>query len=306
MPLNEIGRRYAERLLQTDLEEVRQQQQARSTEVGADFSRRNMIHSGMYIKARADLLIRFIEESGQARAASLLKAYERQGLPFDDQALQEITTEVNQYCHSQQHNAVGTIGPLISQTFAGQAPANLHDSIVQGIVSGASGVMARLTRDLAIKRDEVILDEMKTRKVYAAGLGKRWDVFISHASEDKDDFVRPLAAALQVSGLSPWYDETALTVGDSLRKKIDEGLANSRYGIVVLSHSFFAKNWPQKELDGLMSREVAGTKVILPVWHNIMFDEVRGYSPMLSGLVAAKSSEGLEIVVRKLREAMGL
>lgn len=75
---------------------------------------------------------------------------------------------------------------------------------------------------------------------------------------------------------------------------------------MILSHSFFAKNWPQKELDGLMSREVAGTKVILPVWHNITFDEVHGYSPMLSGLVAAKSSEGLEIVVRKLREAMGL
>jgi hypothetical protein len=75
---------------------------------------------------------------------------------------------------------------------------------------------------------------------------------------------------------------------------------------VVLSHSFFAKEWPQQELDGLMAREVAGAKVILPVWHDITFEEVRGYSPILSGRVAAKSSEGLDTVVRRLREAMGL
>ena len=306
MPLNDVGRRYADRLLQASLEETLQRQQARTSEVIVDFTRRNMMQSGMHIKARADLLVQFVEDMGRARMDSLLKAYERQGLPFDDTALSEITSEVNRYCHSRQHNAVGTMGPLINQTFPGQAPANLSDSIVKGIVSGVSGIMARLTRELDIKRDEIILDDLKNRKVYAAGLGKRWDVFISHASEDKDGFVRPLAEALQASGLLPWYDETALTVGDSLRRKIDEGLANSRYGIVVLSHAFFAKEWPQQELDGLMSREVAGAKVILPVWHSITFDEVRGYSPMLSGRVAAKSSEGLDTVVKKLREAMGL
>jgi len=293
-------------MFQTSQEEALRRQQARTSEVTADFIQRNMVQSGMYIKARADLLIQLIDQLGQARADSLLKAYERQGLPFDDAALSEITTEVNQYCHSQQHHAVAAIGPLISQTFAGPRPSNLLDSIVKGVESGVSGIIARLIRNLSIKRDEVILDEMKTRKVYAAGLGKRWDVFISHASEDKDGFVRPLAAALQTSGLFPWYDESALTVGDTLRGKIDEGLANSRYGIVVLSHAFFAKNWPQQELDGLMSREVAGAKVILPVWHNITVEEVRGYSPMLSGRVAAKSSEGLDTVVRKVREAMGL
>jgi hypothetical protein len=147
---------------------------------------------------------------------------------------------------------------------------------------------------------------MKLRKAYAAGLGKRWDVFVSHASEDKQDFVNGLAEGLSKSGLSVWYDDFTLKVGDSLRRRIDEGLANSRYGIVVISHSFFTKNWPQQELDGLMSRQIAGTCVILPVWHNITADEVRNYSPMLSGLFAAKSTEGLETVVRKLREAMGL
>ena len=63
---------------------------------------------------------------------------------------------------------------------------------------------------------------------------KLHDVFICHASEDKDEFVRPLAEALRAHHLEVWYDEFALEVGDSLREAIDRGLAASRYGIVVL------------------------------------------------------------------------
>jgi hypothetical protein len=54
-----------------------------------------------------------------------------------------------------------------------------------------------------------------------------------------------------------------------------------------------------------MSKDIAGNKVILPVWHNISLDEVRRNSPMFSGLFAADSNEGTDIVVQKLREAMG-
>ena len=65
-----------------------------------------------------------------------------------------------------------------------------------------------------------------------------WDVFISHASEDKNAIARPLAEALKAHGLRVWYDEFSLTVGDSLRKKIDQGLSNSHFGIVILSVRF--------------------------------------------------------------------
>ena len=66
-----------------------------------------------------------------------------------------------------------------------------------------------------------------------------------------------------------WIDESELFVGDSLRAKIDEGLAQSQFGIVILSPSFFSKHWPQAELDGLAAREANGEKRILPVWHNL-------------------------------------
>jgi formylglycine-generating enzyme required for sulfatase activity len=127
-----------------------------------------------------------------------------------------------------------------------------------------------------------------------------WDVFISHAWEDKEDIARPLAEALRRKGLRVWYDEFTLTLGDSLRRSIDRGLAQSRYGVVILSPYFFAKEWPQKELDGLAAREVSGEKVILPVWHNITADQVREYSPTLADRVAVSSDRGLEHVVQEL------
>jgi hypothetical protein len=117
-----------------------------------------------------------------------------------------------------------------------------------------------------------------------------YDVFISHATEDKDDIVRPLAKALINEGLRVWYDEFELRIGDSLRRKIDSGLAKSRFGIVALSHSFFAKNWPQYELDGLVTREMTGEQIILPLWHRITKSEVIAQSPSLADKLARNTS----------------
>jgi hypothetical protein len=132
-----------------------------------------------------------------------------------------------------------------------------------------------------------------------------WDLFICHASEDKESFVRPLAERLQANGIRVWYDEFALKVGDRLRQSIDRGLKSSRFGVVVLSPAFLQKNWPQYELDGLAQRELGGKKVILPVWHNLSEPDVRQYSPSLAGRVAALSVEGMEAVIKKLLDAMG-
>ena len=114
-----------------------------------------------------------------------------------------------------------------------------------------------------------------------------------------------MAKALGQSGLEVWFDETTLKVGDRLRESIDHGLSRSRFGVVVLSKHFFSKNWPKEELEGLTSKEISGVKVILPVWHNITRDEVAERSPTLAGRLAAQSKDGLEKVVRQLREAMG-
>lgn len=115
---------------------------------------------------------------------------------------------------------------------------------------------------------------------------KQWDVFISHASEDKEDIARPLATNLKKMGVKVWYDEDILTIGDSLSRVIDTGLARSTYGIVILSHNFMKKDWPEFELRGLTAKEIGRDKVILPIWHNITRDDLLLYSPVLADKIA--------------------
>ncbi len=113
-----------------------------------------------------------------------------------------------------------------------------------------------------------------------------WDVFISHASEDKDSFVRPLAIALKQLGASVWYDEFSLKLGDSMSRSIDKGLSKSAYGIVVLSPSFIKKPWPEYELRGLVNREIGEDKMILPIWHGVSREDVLNFSPPIADKLA--------------------
>ncbi len=153
-----------------------------------------------------------------------------------------------------------------------------------------------------LKEDEPL--KKKVKEEIEVSSVPEWDVFISHANEDKEVIARPLAERLIELGLRVWFDEFTLTVGDSLRRSIDHGLASSRFGVVVISPSFVGKEWPQKELDGLVAREIAGVKVILPVWHRITAEEIRKYSPLLSDRIAVSSGDGLEHVVAELMRAI--
>jgi hypothetical protein len=119
---------------------------------------------------------------------------------------------------------------------------------------------------------------------------KKYDVFISHASEDKDEIVRPLANELINNGLVVWYDEFSLKIGDSLRQKIDKGLANSKVGLVVLSPNFINKGWTNYELDGIVTRAVSGEQLLLPIWHNITKKQVIEFSPSIADKVARSTA----------------
>jgi len=119
-----------------------------------------------------------------------------------------------------------------------------------------------------------------------SGSEKQWDVFVSHASEDKDTIVRPLVETLTELGAIVWFDEFTLSPGDSLSRSIDMGLANSKYGVVVLSKQFIAKPWPEYELRGLVSREIGEDKVIIPLWYGVTRQDVLRFSPPLADKIA--------------------
>lgn len=131
---------------------------------------------------------------------------------------------------------------------------------------------------------------------------KKYDVFICHASEDKQ-FVSKLANALKKQGIEVWYDDFQLGWGDDLRPTIDNGLKNSLYGIVVFSKSFLGrKKWTEYELNGLFAREKDGKKIILPIWHDISREDLESYSPSLADRYAKRSSDSLEEIVNELKE----
>jgi len=155
---------------------------------------------------------------------------------------------------------------------------------------------AALQRDYEQRIDELtekiqaqVVVESKTH-LYTEEDSEEYDVFISHASEDKKDFVDGLYQELVNRGVKVWYDAMCIKWGDSLRSKIDEGLRKSRFGIVIISNDYIRKGWTQYELDGLFQREMTGGKTILPIWHKITKDEVQAFSPTLAGRKALNTA----------------
>ena len=117
-----------------------------------------------------------------------------------------------------------------------------------------------------------------------------FDVFVSHASEDKS-YVGPLVKALKEAGIRVWFDNQILEWGDDLRTSITQGLSNCRYGIVVFSKAFLQKKkWTEYELNGLFARERSGSKLILPIWHGITREDLLSYSPTFADRLAKVSS----------------
>jgi hypothetical protein len=216
---------------------------------------------------------------------------------FDvDAATSRTLGQVKQYLQSLEGSAEqlkGELQQLINSLIQNRKQERgAHSAIVAGLkipVRQASQREAPVTQQASAKKSDV--DE-------------EWDVFISHASEDKDEIARPLAEALRANRLRVWYDEFSLKLGDSLRQSIDKGLGRSRFGVVILSPRFFEKHWPQQELNGLVTREVNAKKVILPVWHGVTFDDVRRYSVTLADRFAVQTSKGFAVVVETILTAI--
>jgi hypothetical protein len=129
-------------------------------------------------------------------------------------------------------------------------------------------------------------------------------IFISHASEDKETVAMPLAERLRQRGLDVWLDQWELTVGDSLRRSIEQALARASFGIVIVSPAYMRKMWPNRELDGLFALETMDRKLILPVLHNIRHDELMREWPMFGDRLSCSTDRGLDVVADQITIAV--
>lgn len=115
-----------------------------------------------------------------------------------------------------------------------------------------------------------------------------YDVFVSHAWEDKAEFVDEFVGELRKLGIKVWYDTSEIKWGDSMRAKIDDGLKKSKFGVAVLSPDYIkdGKYWTKTELDGLFQLESINGKTLLPIWHKLTKKDVMEYSPIIGSKLA--------------------
>jgi hypothetical protein len=133
---------------------------------------------------------------------------------------------------------------------------------------------------------------------------ERWDLFISHATEDKQEAAIPLFEALERLGMTVWFDANELKIGDSIRDQIDSGLGACQYGVVILSPNFIAKQWPRRELNALFALEGDGRPRILPVWHNLDRAALVSYSPILADRLAGDTRQGFDSLAREISKVV--
>ncbi len=132
-----------------------------------------------------------------------------------------------------------------------------------------------------------------------------WDVFVSHAREDKSSIALPVAEGLAAAGLKVWIDREELRLGDSLRRRIEDGLLNARFGVVILSPAFLGKEWPQRELEAILALEMTHGKRILPILHDLDYETLLRKAPLLADRFAISTSDGVSVVVREILRAVG-
>ena len=128
----------------------------------------------------------------------------------------------------------------------------------------------------------------------------KWDVFISHASEDKKHIARPIAIILQEVGLNVWIDESKLRMGTTLLKEIENAMHSSKYCVAILSSNFFLKEWTRRELNYFLKNEHEGNTQVLPVWHNVNQAFISKYSKVIANKTGINTSHGLLSVVSQI------
>lgn len=150
---------------------------------------------------------------------------------------------------------------------------------------------------------DIEIEQSKLKEIYpllTVSSAEAYDVFISHASEDKGTFVDALVEELTKRNVKVWYDRNVLTWGKSIRQNIDAGLRKSKFAIVVLSEHYIQKYWTQKEFNALFALGSQLGDFILPIWHNITPERAREFSPMLCDSIALVSSEHTQAEIADL------
>jgi hypothetical protein len=278
-------------------EEAAEKSRREDERLKGQFAARGVLNSGFAHVGLADNVINAHAEAKAGLLADYMSV--AADVHADDHALGEFEASYRE--------SVTQLGQGLKRRFAddrAQDTAVLSPQIEEKI----DGAVNRLIRDA-----KIVFERERMRRSSATNATKAQtipttsevrDFFLSHAGEDKEAFASPLAQELVGRGYTVWFSAYEITLGDSLRARIDRGLSESRFGIVVLSAAFFLKPWPQNELDALAARAAQeGRKVILPVRHGLTLEQLARHSPTLAGVISVDSAIGVSAVADAIVKA---
>lgn len=188
--------------------------------------------------------------------------------------------------------------------------------VVVSIIQYLSGSMITLSdkaktyfsdKDDALKRDKEEKAEKKriTEIEAAFHVHKKYDVFISHANADKEDYVDLLAVAVKRLGINVFYDTDVLSWGDNWKQVILDGTADSEFAIIVISKNFFDREWTEKELHQFLTQQnESGQKKVLPLLYGISLDDLKDHYPELGDIqcISSEKYSKDEIVILLAKE----
>ena len=149
----------------------------------------------------------------------------------------------------------------------------------------------------SISRDKDFMDKMNgiqkiTVPAYQARMLPEYDVFLSHASKDKEDIVDELNSSLEKLKIRIFYDKKAIEWGDKWKNRILEGTQKAEFAIIVISENFFDREWTEKELYEFLNRQNRnGQKLILPILHKISREDLGKKYPLVADIQAIDSKE---------------
>lgn len=132
------------------------------------------------------------------------------------------------------------------------------------------------------------------------------DLFLCHAWDDRRGVATELSNLLQAEGVSVWFSEKDILLGQPFMREIDRGLAKSRAGLVLVTPAFLrrvdGRGVSDKELSELLARDL-----LIPIVHETTYDEIRKVSPLLgsrNGLDTAEDS--MEVIATKIAELVAV
>ncbi len=150
------------------------------------------------------------------------------------------------------------------------------------------------------------MDRYRTKVEAVGARPQAYDIFLCHAWDDRRDSATELNGLLDSLGVSVWFSEKDIILGQPFLREIDKGLARSRIGLVLITPAFLSRiengGVSDKELSELLSRDL-----LVPVAHGVTYDEVRAVSPLLGSRNGLSTDEdSMADIAKKIAELVAL